>query len=399
MSGGAHLSKDFFELVKGIGESKSKQEEDRIILKEIETLKVKMAESGVSKKKMKEFLVRLVYCEMLGHEAGFGYIHAVKLAHEGALIEKKVGYMTVTACLHPEHELMILLVNTMRRDMTSSNILEVGSALTAATKLVSEETMPAVLDTVLELLGHSAEVIRKKAVMALHRFYTVSPDLLAPHLDRFRRVLCDKDPSVMGASLCILHDLALADTAGFKDLVPSFVSILKQITEHRLPRDFDYHRMPAPWIQIKLLRILALLGSNDQRASEDMYEVLHEVMKRSDTGINIGYAIVFECVRTVTAIYPSTHLLEIAAASVSRFVRSENHNLKYLGVNALAGIVQVCPRGTTHTHTTHTHTHTHALSLHGPRRSPLPGRHPSSSPASISFELCLGPSSTGEGLL
>ena len=49
-----------------------------------------------------------------------------------------------------------------------------------------------------------------------------------------------------------------------QDLVPSFVSILKQITEHRLPRDFDYHRMPAPWIQMRLLRILALLGRADR---------------------------------------------------------------------------------------------------------------------------------------
>ena len=38
--------------------------------------------------------------------------------------------------------------------------------------------------------------------------------------------------------------------------------------EHRLSRDFDYHRIPAPWIQLKLLRILAYLGTADQRASE-----------------------------------------------------------------------------------------------------------------------------------
>ena len=35
---GSHLSKDFFELVKAIGESKSKQEEDRIILDEVAVL-------------------------------------------------------------------------------------------------------------------------------------------------------------------------------------------------------------------------------------------------------------------------------------------------------------------------------------------------------------------------
>ena len=42
---------------------------------------------------------------------------------------------------------------------------------------------------------------------------------------------------------------------------------------------------------MNLLRILALLGKNDQASSEGMYEVLVDVMKRADTGINIGYAI------------------------------------------------------------------------------------------------------------
>ena len=40
-----HLSSEFFELIKAIGESKSKQEEDRIIAKEVATLKRKL-ESG-----------------------------------------------------------------------------------------------------------------------------------------------------------------------------------------------------------------------------------------------------------------------------------------------------------------------------------------------------------------
>ena len=66
----------------------------------------------------------------------------------------------------------------------------------------------------------------------------------------------------------------------------------KLILELRyLTADYDYHRMPAPWIQIQLLRILALLGHGDQAASEGMYEILSEVMRRADTGINVGYAV------------------------------------------------------------------------------------------------------------
>ena len=71
-------------------------------------------------------------------------------------------------------------------------------------------------------------MVRKKAVMALHRFHQLQPSVALEMSDQLRRVLCDKDPAVMGASLHILHEAAEASPASQKDLVPSFVSILKQ---------------------------------------------------------------------------------------------------------------------------------------------------------------------------
>jgi len=41
---------------------------------------------------MKDYITRLVYCEMLGYNVEFGHIHAVKLAQSAkGLWEKRVG--------------------------------------------------------------------------------------------------------------------------------------------------------------------------------------------------------------------------------------------------------------------------------------------------------------------
>lgn len=62
--------------------------------------------------------------------------------------------------------------------------------------------------------------------------------------------LSDSDPGVMGAALCPLFDLITIDVKSYKELVLSFVSILKQVAERRLPKSYDYHQMPAPFIQV-----------------------------------------------------------------------------------------------------------------------------------------------------
>lgn len=54
--------------------------------------------------------------------------------------------------------------------------------------------------------------------------------------------------------------------------------------------------------------------------------------------------VVYECVRTITTIYPNPLLLDAAATAISRFIRSDSHNLKYIGIKGLATIVKDHPK-------------------------------------------------------
>ena len=264
--------------MKSIGESRSKQEEDKIIVNEVHTLKQKMVRADshtitaqqhragsrdsaahspccsvavcclfqggrdVAPRKMKEYLIRMLYVEMLGHDASFGHIHGVKMAHSRNLLEKRVGYLAVSLTLHKDHTFMLLLINTIQQDLKSDNYLEASMALTVVCKLVNTETIPAVLPLVVKLLDHREGACRKKAVMALHRAHQLDPSTIATLGAPIRKALCDSNISVMAASLNLFLDLCAERSSQYKDLVPDFVSILKQVIEHRLPRDYDYRQ-------------------------------------------------------------------------------------------------------------------------------------------------------------
>jgi AP-4 complex subunit epsilon-1 len=168
--GGWGQSKEFLDLVKSIGEARSKAEEDRIIARELEHLKRRLADPDVPRRKMKELLLRLVYAEMLGHDASFCHIHAVNMTHDESIPLKRSGYLAVALFLDERHDLRstpsrrtsgatpsrrtsgyLLVVNTIQKDLRSDNYLVVCVALTAACRLIGEEAIPAVLAQVVGL--------------------------------------------------------------------------------------------------------------------------------------------------------------------------------------------------------------------------------------------------------
>ena len=113
MSTSSHLSKELMDLIKSIGESRSKQEEDKIISVEAQILKQKFNDRKISERRLKEMLIRALYVDMLGHDASFAHIHAVNMTQSKAVMSKKIGYLTCSLFLDDKTELLIFIISTI----------------------------------------------------------------------------------------------------------------------------------------------------------------------------------------------------------------------------------------------------------------------------------------------
>jgi AP-4 complex subunit epsilon-1 len=225
MASGSHLSKELLDLVKSIGESRSKQEEDKIITGEALVLKQKFLERNLPEKKMRELLIRAIYVEMLGHDAQFSHIHAVNLTQSKNLLVKRIGYLACSLFIDRNSEMIILMIAAIQRDLQSKNYLEVLAALNVLCQLANKHIVTAVTDLVDTLLQHAHEMIRKKSVIVMLRFNKIQaiPDFEI----KMKRALCDRDASVMAASLNYFLEEVRKRPNDFRDLVNSMLVILK----------------------------------------------------------------------------------------------------------------------------------------------------------------------------
>lgn len=342
MSGTGNLTKEMMDLVKAIGEARSKQEEDKIILTEAEKIKNKFREKNLSEKRMKDLLIRSIYVEMLGHDGSFAHIHGINMSQQKNILTKRIGYLASTLFLDEDNDLCILLVATLQRDLESDQYLEVLSSLQAISRLANQQIMTATYSQVHKLLTHASDFVRKKAVMVIYKFWQINPSGVEDIDKIMKAALCDRVPSVMAASLNYFHHACKKNPAAYKDLASSFVVILKQVVEHKLPRDYDYHRAPAPWIQAKIMEILGFLGKDDEDTSTQIYEVIQTALKRAeDQPINIGHALVYQCIKCILSLHPNDNLLELVSKAISKFFSNDCNNLKYVGVTALNAILKV----------------------------------------------------------
>ncbi|XP_048253858.1 AP-4 complex subunit epsilon-1-like isoform X1 [Haliotis rufescens] len=323
--------------------ARSKSDEELIIQKELSFLQQRFSQLNQSGQQLKENLSRLLYCLTLGYDVSFATIHTIKLAQQGVGIHKRLGYLMSCLLLHEDHEMLVLLINTIQKDMRSSSLLDNCMSITAASQLLHAETIPMFLPLVMEKLKHQRELVRVKAAQCLHQFYLKAPNMLVHVHADFQRALCDKDPGVIRGVVHIYIQLAQKAPADYVHLGVGFLGILKQIISRSFPSLHDFHTVPLPWLQILLLKVLALLGPHDEKLRIEMWPVLRDIIQRTTVKHHMAFAVMYECILTVSCVPGDPELMNEASTCVARFLRSSSNTLKYLGIKALTALIGVSP--------------------------------------------------------
>lgn len=108
------------------------------------------------------------------------------------------------------------------------------------------------------------------------------PELMEMYIPVSRSLLSEKNHGVLITGIVLITEMSerSPDTlAHFKKLVPNLVRILKNLIMSGYSPEHDVNGISDPFLQIKILRLLRILGKDDPETSETMNDILAQVIK------------------------------------------------------------------------------------------------------------------------
>lgn len=139
---------------------------------------------------------------------------------------------------------------------------------------LNEDLVTDILPVVRKLMKNKLAMIRRKSLLLIYNMYQKYPHLIEDIKELAVVGLSDPEVPVLFGALSVLKQLIAFDPISFKNQTGKLAEILGKVIDHKYPPEYDYHKVPAPWIQIDLLRMLEQLGHNDMNQSKLMYDVL-----------------------------------------------------------------------------------------------------------------------------
>ncbi|KAF9528535.1 armadillo-type protein [Crepidotus variabilis] len=257
------ISRAHYAIVRKVETAPSVQTADQHIFLEIKAIEGQLMHPRLSPEKCKECLVILLYCStavtpgFLPHDAlDFAFSHAINLAAAGGKIEeKRIGYLFCSEIIPMGHELRLMLVNTLRKDLESDYVPHVCLALDNLIASPNEDVIPAVQSRLHELLSHDYPHVKRRALFAFGALSVFGPALLESIQSVILRRLKDRDDSVVNAALTLLSETSTQEEP--------FGSKAKSKVNELLVNESSFISDTNSGVIVQALKALRIMGVSD----------------------------------------------------------------------------------------------------------------------------------------
>lgn len=348
------MSMKLRDLIRKVRACKTAAEERAVIAKESAMIRTAIREEHEHYRHRN--VAKLLFMHMLGYPTHFGQLECMKLIASPHFPEKRIGYLGMMLLLSEEADVLMLSTNSLKNDLNSQNRFIAGLALCTIGNLATSDMSRDLAPEVDKHLKSGSPYLRKKANLAMARCLTKCPDMVEDFVDRVVTLLKDKNHGVLITVVQLITQVLMIDMQNaieegespfdtdcrnaFLRLVPMLVKMLRNLLSSGYSPEYEIAGIADPFLQVQLLTLLRLLGAKNEKASEEMNDVLAQVATNTESSKNAGNAILYECVQTIMGIESEDGLKVLAVNILGRFLLNRDNNIRYVALNTLSRTIE-----------------------------------------------------------
>ncbi|CAE7482439.1 ALPHA-ADR [Symbiodinium pilosum] len=353
----------------------TKEQERQRVDKELSKIRQKFATpktlSGYDRKK---YVWKLLYAYMLGYEIDdTGHFQAVELCSSPKFSEKTAGYLATSLLLADNNDMVRMIVNSVKTDISSGNEHMAALALNTVANIGGPEFADNLFTDISRMILAQSNAlspyIKRKACICLLRLYRKENDGLQPEVwsAKLAALFNEQDigllTSASGFMLGIL-EMGKFPAPAWSGVVAPVCQSLANLVQGICPEHYEYYHVPAPWLQSKMLRILQFfpVTTFDAELLHRLNLILQSILakpssQRSPAPLppgpgkrrtkvdaerqnrsNAEHAVLFEAMNLMIHLEDTAdpETTKTAAGLLGIFLSSTDPNIRYLGLETMA---------------------------------------------------------------
>ncbi|XP_048758475.2 AP-3 complex subunit delta-1-like isoform X2 [Ostrea edulis] len=316
------LDKNLQDLVRGI--RNHKENEGKYIAECIDEIKQELRQENQAVKA--NAVNKLIYLQMLGYDVSWAAFHIIEVMSSSKFTFKRIGYLAAAQSFHENTDVLMLTTNMIRKDLSSQNMYDSGTALTGLACFVTTDLARDLANDIMTLMTSTRPYLRKKAVLIMYKVFLQFPEALRPAFPRLKEKLEDPDQGVQSAAVNVICELARKNPQNYLSLAPLFFKLMTSSTNN--------------WVLIKIIKLFSALTPLEPRLGKKLIEPLTNLIHSTS-----AMSLLYECINTVIAGIPNhTASIQLCVQKLRILIEDSDQNLKYLGLLAMSKILTTHPK-------------------------------------------------------